>query len=214
MSSTNQVMRYGGVSQFLHWTIAALVFVQLAMGKAGLVDAEHPRTAAFMWHGSLGILVLALALARILWILIRRPPGFPATMSRLGRISARTVHVSLYVLLLALPISGWLAASSEGVSVNFFNVATVPGWHTAGVTHEPSAEQQRMQATPEADGAEEKDAAEEIHELLGDALLVLVTVHILAALKHQFIDRDRLIQRMLPPPRSRPKSEEVPPLSR
>jgi cytochrome b561 len=91
MSTTNPLMRYGAVSQFLHWTIAALVIVQLVMGKAGLIDAEHSKTAAFMWHGSLGVLVLALALAlvRIVWILVKRPPAFPATLSRLGRISAR-----------------------------------------------------------------------------------------------------------------------------
>lgn len=207
MSVMNQPMRYGSVSQVLHWTIAALVFVQLAMGKAGLVEAEHPKTAAFMWHGSLGIIILVLALARIVWILISRPPGFPQTMSRIGRISARTLHVSLYVLLVALPLSGWLAASSAGSSVNFFDVATVPAWRDSTVRQA----QPQMRATPQANGEEAEDGAEEVHELLGDALLILVTVHILAALKHQFVDRDRLIQRMLPARRARLTPQDVPP---
>lgn len=210
MSTTNPVMRYGALSQLLHWTIAALVIVQLIMGKAGLIDAEHSKTAAFMWHGSLGVLVLALALVRILWILIKRPPAFPASLSRFGRISARVVHVSLYVLLIALPMSGWWAASSEGATVNFFNVATVPGWRVTAASPSRSETQLQMQAEPEANGAEQDDAAEEIHALLGDALLVLVILHVLAALKHQFVDRDRLIQRMLPARRSHPKTGAAP----
>ena len=208
MSSTNPLMRYGTVSQVLHWTIAALVIVQLVMGKAGFIDAEHSQTAAFMWHGSLGLIVLALALVRILWILLKRPPAFPATLSRLGRISARTVHVSLYALLIALPISGWWAASSEGATVNFFNVATVPGWQVTAAS--PARSEVSRHAESEGNGTEQDDAAEQIHALLGDALLVLVILHVLAALKHQFVDRDRLIQRMLPASRSHPKTGATP----
>jgi cytochrome b561 len=211
MSTTNPLMRYGAVSQFLHWTIAALVIVQLVMGKAGFIDAEHSRTAAFMWHSSLGIIVLALALVRILWILVKRPPAFPATLSRLGRISARAVHVSLYALLIALPMSGWWAASSEGATVSFFNVATIPGWQITGASPARSEAQPQTQAEPQGNGPEQEDLAEEIHALLGDALLVLVIVHVLAALKHQFVDRDQLIQRMLPARRSHPKTGAAPP---
>ncbi len=213
MSSTNPLMRYGTVSQVLHWTIAALVIVQLVMGKAGLIDAEHSSTAAFMWHGSLGLIVLALALVRILWILVNRPPAFPATLSRLGRISARTVHVSLYALLIALPMSGWWAASAEGATVNFFNMATVPGWRVTAASPSRSETQFQTLAEPEQQGAAQDDAAQEIHELLGDALLVLVILHVLAALKHQFVDHDQLIERMLPARRSHPKTASPPPIN-
>lgn len=199
-----QATRYDSVSQALHWTTALLVLVLLVIGKSGLVDLDHPGSAGFMWHGSLGVLVLVLVAARFLWRLLSSPPQLPSTMSRMGRIAARTMHVSLYGLLIALPLSGWLAASSEGSHVNFFNVATLPRWEPAGPVGTGSAAAPRAQAAPAAAGEERENLAEELHELLSDALILLVSLHILAALKHQFVDRDGLISRMLPA--SRPRS--------
>ena len=197
MSAKTQSTRYDSVSQVLHWTTALLVIVLLAMGKMGLVDVDHPGSASFMWHGSLGVLVLALVAARFLWRLASPPPEFPATMTRLGRIAARTMHASLYVLLIALPLSGWPAASSEGSNINFFNITSLPRWERAAPAKAGSAAVPRTQPVPEA-GEGREDFAEELHELLGDALIILVSLHILAALKHQFIDHDGLIRRMLP----------------
>lgn len=195
----NQSTRYDSVSQFLHWTTALAVVVLLIIGKAGLFDADHPGSAGFMWHGSLGVLVLALVAARLVWRVVRPPPSFPATMTRLGRIAARAMHASLYVLLVAMSLSGWLAASSEGSSVNFFNVATLPRWERAVPAATAPAAAPRAQASASAGAGEgQEDLAKEAHELLGDALLILVGLHFLAALKHQFIDRDGLIRRMLP----------------
>ena len=194
MPAMNQTARYGSVSQLLHWTTALLVLILLVTGKAGLVDVDHPGSASFMWHGSLGVLVFALVAARFLWRLASAPPEFPSTMTRLGRIAARTMHVSVYALLIALPLSGWLAASSEGSAVNFFNVATLPRWDRAGPAEVRPAAVSQTQGAAEAG----EDFAEEVHELLGDALIVLVSLHLIAALKHQFIDHDGLMRRMLP----------------
>lgn len=194
----NQSARYGSVSQVLHWTTALLALVLVIVGKTGLVDVDHPGSAGFMWHGSLGVLVLALVFVRFLWRLVSPPPAFPATMTRTSRIAARAMHVSLYALLIALPLSGWLAASSEGSNINFFNVATLPRWQSSASAEAGAAAVPRIQVAPEAAGERNEDFAEELHELLGDALIVLVSLHILAALKHQFIDHDGLIRRMLP----------------
>jgi cytochrome b561 len=204
MQAINPSTRYDSISQVLHWMTALLVLILLVIGKLGLVDVDHPGSAGFMWHGSLGVLVLALVAARFLWRLVRPPPEFPASMRRLGRIVARTMHLSLYVLLIALPLSGWLAASSEGSSVNFFNVVTIPRWERSGPAQAASAVTPRTQAAPEEGSEAREDLAEELHELLGDALIILVSLHVLAALKHQFVDRDGLIRRMLPasPPKS------------
>lgn len=204
MAAMNPSTRYDGVSQLLHWAVVLLVLVLLIMGKAGLVDADHPGSAAFMWHGSLGVLVLVLVAARALWRLRHRPPEFPATMTRLGRIAARTMHASLYVLLIALPLSGWIAASSEGSSVNFFNVATLPRWGGSVQSGTRPAAVPQARAVPESEEEGGEDVAEEVHELLGDALIVLASLHVLAALKHQYIDHDELIRRMLPG--ARPKT--------
>lgn len=195
--------RYDGVAQLLHWTTVLLVAVLLILGKAGLVGEDHPASAWFMWHGSLGVLVLALVAFRLLWRLVKPPPEFPSTMTQFGRMAARAMHVSLYVLLVAMPISGWLAASAEGSHINFFNVATFPLWEGSVAARPGSAP--AAQARPIAAAAEEdrEGLSKESHELLGDALLILVSLHFLAALKHQFIDHDGLIRRMLPATRPR-----------
>jgi cytochrome b561 len=199
MAIMNDSARYGAVAQVLHWTTVVLVVVLLGTGKAGLVDAEHPASAAFMWHGSLGVLVLALAAARLLWRLVKPPPEFPSTMTRLGRIAARTMHASLYALIIALPLSGWLAAAAEGSRINFFDVATLPRGNLFGpATDAGQPAALRAQASAGASGEEGENLAKESHELLGDALLVLVSLHLLAALKHEFVDHDGLIRRMLP----------------
>lgn len=211
MKASNRSARYDGPSQVLHWTTALLVLVLLVIGKTGLIDVEHPGSAGFMWHGSLGVLVLALVAARFLWRLVSPPPELPATMTGLGRIAARSMHVSLYVLLIALPLSGWLAASSEGSHINFFNVATFPLWQPSGPAGAALAPRSQAEAESAA-GEGREDFAEELHELLGDALIVLVSLHVLAALKHQFLDHDGLIRRMLPS--ARPRSTTPGPLGR
>jgi cytochrome b561 len=211
MPAKTQSTRYDSVSQVLHWTTALSVLLLLITGKMGLVDVDHPSSAGFMWHGSLGVLVLALVAVRFLWRLASRPPEFPATMTRLGRIAARTMHASLYVLLIALPLSGWLAASSEGSNINFFNITSLPRWERAAPAEAGSAVVPRTQAVPGA-GEGREDFAEELHEFLGDALIILVSLHILAALKHQFIDHDGLIRRMLPS--ARPKTAGAGPVRR
>ena len=211
MKASNRTARYDGLTQVLHWTTALLVLVLLVMGKMGFVDVDHPGSAGFMWHGSLGVLVLALVAARFVWRLVSPPPELPATVTGLGRIAARSMHVSLYVLLVALPLSGWLAASSEGSHVNFFNVATLPLWQPSAAAGAGPALAPRPQEDGEAAAGEGgEDIAEELHELLGDALIVLVSLHVLAALKHQFVDHDGLIRRMLPS--ARPKSAGAGPL--
>jgi cytochrome b561 len=115
------------------------------------------------------------------------------------------MHVSLYALLLALPISGWLAASDEGASVNLFWVASLPRWEfrtPPPVATPPIAtaiEDEEDVARRPAEGKKEKNEVfEEAHEILGNVLLILASLHTLAALKHQFIDRDELLRRMLP----------------
>ena len=97
MSIANDSSRYGSVSQALHWITVALVIVLLVTGKAGDIDADEPGSAMFMWHGSLGVLVLLLAGVRVIWLLVSPPPPLPRSMTRAGRILARGMHLSLYV---------------------------------------------------------------------------------------------------------------------
>lgn len=186
MQIMNDSSRYGSVSQWLHWTTVALVIVLLVMGNAFEIETDEPGSALFFWHGSLGMLVFILAAARVGWLFFSRPPALPQTTSRLFRVLARGTHIALYALLFALPLSGWLDASSEGAGAPFFGLATVPAWR----------------GSPQG--------LKELHEVLANALLVLASLHVLAALKHHFVNHDDILRRMLPRSRagSHPSARE------
>jgi cytochrome b561 len=197
MPLANTSSRYGSVSQAIHWLTMVLVIALLVSAKVTDIEADHPGDIPFLWHGSLGVLVLVLVLFRIVWAFISPAPPFPHTMTRAARLGARTMHLALYVLLVALPLSGWLAASSEGASVNFLGVVSIPSWDLSNSRATPVA------AGDEAVGAQaigegSKELFEESHEMLGNALLILASLHALVALKHHFLNRDDVLKRMLP----------------
>ncbi len=201
VDSTEKETRYGAVSQAIHWITVVVVVTLLLTGLVGDVDADEPGSAIFMWHGSLGVLVFALAVVRIALSVVSRVPAFPATMNRLERGLARAVHVAFYVLLFALPVSGWLAASAEGASVNFFGVVSLPRYDSAA---DAPAAATRVDDEHEGGAGERRENLfEEAHEVLGYAILVLAILHALAALKHHVVDRDDVLRSMLPRSRRR-----------
>jgi cytochrome b561 len=169
--------RYSRVAIAFHWAIAALILFNLWLG---LFHESLPREWKVMpVHKSVGITVLALTLARIAWRLAHRPPALPGHMPAVEKLAARASHFLLYALMLALPLTGWLMSSNpeRPRPVEYFFLFKLPV----------------LPATPGVAGA-----AHEAHELLGWAMLVLVAVHILAALRHHFLLRDRVLVRMLP----------------
>ncbi len=201
------VDRYGGISQAFHWITVALVIALLAIGWGADVEADKPGSSAYLWHSSLGVLVFVLALARVLWRLFTPAPALPVSMRGSQRAFARGVHVALYALLLALPLSGWLVASAEGGSVSFFGIATLPRWQPAAGVAPPAVRPQSEDAERSeqaAGGAASRGAEqrgefwEEAHEVLAYAIAALAILHTLAALKHHFIDRDSVLRSMLP----------------
>ena len=201
----NGTMKYGAVSQAFHWITVVLVIVLLLTGLVGDVEADEPGNTTFMWHGSLGVVVLALAAARILSRLFRTAPPLPPGMTKAERMLARAVHIALYALLLALPISGWLVASAEGASVNFFDVTSLPRWqggadavHTQTESPPQAAEHEESNESASASAEQREHFWEEVHEVLGYAILVIASLHALAALKHHFINRDDVLRSMLP----------------
>lgn len=208
MQFTNDSSRYGSVSQSLHWVTAALVIVLLVMGNVFDIETDDPRSALFFWHSSLGVLVFILAVARIGWFLFSRPPALPQSTSRSFRALARGTHIAFYALLFALPVSGWLAASSEGASVPVFGIAVIPAWgeaarspaNSAAAARElqPSAAAARNMRQASDDAEKAEGGFEELHEILGNVLLALVGLHVLAALKHHFMSHDEVLRRMLP----------------
>ena len=178
MNLSQAPQSYDSVSKALHWLIALLAFAQLGMGKFFEVEADEA-DSLFELHSALGLLVLALMLVRIAWRLTHAVPDQPAGTPPLLRLVALGMHGGFYLLLIALPLSGWALTSIEGDAVSFFGAFPVPSLPVAG-------------------GEEMEDFIEEAHELMGNVLLVLAGLHVLAGLKHHFIDRDNVLRRMLP----------------
>lgn len=178
MPLTNTIRRYGAVPQALHWLVVVLLALQLTL--AALAD-DLPdgleRFALLSRHKSVGITILGIALLRLIWRLADRPPPLPA-MPGWQKVAAAVTHWGLYALLFAMPLSGWMMSSAANYPVSWFGLVQLPDLvGTSPDLHE---------------------ILEEVHETLAGALLALVAVHVLAALKHQFVDRDGLMSRMLP----------------
>jgi cytochrome b561 len=171
--------RYGAVAQTFHWLIAALIVVQfvLAYTADDLPLGVH-KLALLARHKSFGMTVLMLAVLRLLWRLKNPPPELPAGMTPLERILARVTHVALYVLLFAMPLTGWLMSSAKNYSVSWFGLFTWPN-----LIGKNEAQFDFLRST---------------HHLLSDALFVVAVLHVLAALKHHFWNKDDVLVRMLP----------------
>jgi cytochrome b561 len=178
MRLTNTATRYGLGPQLLHWLVVVLVAVQFLLAEAvEEANAGAERLATLGWHRSIGLTILLLAVIRIAWRFLDRPPPSPPQPEWLEGTAALT-HWGLYVLLFTLPLTGWMNSSSAGDAVSWFGLVELPGLVGASESlHESLGE---------------------VHETLATLLLVLAGVHVIGALKHQFIDRDGLISRMLP----------------
>jgi len=182
MPARNSSVRYGWVAQGLHWAILALLILQVTLGKiAHELPVGLERLVMMSRHKSVGITILALAVIRLAWRWTDSPPASPP-MPRWQALVAHLNHWGLYALLFALPITGWLMSSAANRPVSWFGLAQLPNFI--------------------APDARLKEVFEEAHELLVNVLFVLVGLHVAAALKHQFIDRDGLLFRMLPGRRS------------
>jgi len=169
---------WGGLARFLHWSMAVLILAQVVLGKVGHEMARSPlKLEVLTWHKSLGVLLLALAVLRIAWRWINPTPAAPGAMPAWQRNAARLTHAALYLLLLAIPLSGWLLISAENVP---FRVFWLVPW-------------------PSLTGPDEAiaDMAEDAHEILATGLLWLLALHVGAALKHHFVDHDGVLANML-----------------
>ncbi len=171
--------RYTGVAQALHWVIAALIVTQFALAWSanGLPLGMH-KLALLARHKSFGMTILMLAILRLLWRFGNPPPELPPGMSPIERILARGTHIAFYVFLFAMPLTGWMMSSAKSYSVSWFGLFTWPNLIAPN------------------DAA--FDFLKSTHDYLSDALFVIAALHILAALKHHFWNKDDVFLRMLP----------------
>ena len=171
-------LQYGITAKVLHWLVVALLLVQYLIGwlmpdiHRGMKPGD-----AMTWHISVGIVILLLVLARLAWRLTH-PVAPESSLAPWQRLSSEAVHWLLYLLVLATTISGWLFASFRGWSISFFFLIPLPmlsGENPAAIR-----------------------VINHWHQKFEWALLILIGLHVVAALVHIFIYRNRVMQRMLP----------------
>ncbi len=176
----NGVPRYTLTAIALHWLSALLIVAAFVLGMT-MVDIPGitpTKLKYFSWHKWLGVTVFALACLRLLWRLGHRPPPDPASMPAWQRGAAHAVHWALYGLVFAVPLSGYFYSLAAGVPVVYLGVLPLP----VLIAPDPQL----------------KETLQGVHYALNMAMAALVVVHLAAVIKHQWIDRDRLLARMLP----------------
>jgi cytochrome b561 len=181
--------RYTTGAILLHWTIALLILAQLGGGYAMMHLLEEGTALQFQvyqLHKSIGIAILVLTVSRILWRVFNPPPPEPASVSRVEGWVAHVVHYLFYVLLLAVPLAGWLLITVSPVQIEtvLFFVDRLPWPHLPG-----------FEAMTPAARAELTEGTEWVHAVLAYAMGGLVALHVAGALKHQLQDR-RYLSRM------------------
>ena len=175
----NTPHQYGAIARALHWWSALFFFVMFFVGlyMTDLEKTDPLRGSLFQFHISLGILIFGLTVIRILWKLKEVQPDFPATMSETQIKIAKATYGLLYLLLLLIPLSGYVIVTTAGKNPGFFGLFELPNL----IGKDEALHEQ----------------AEEVHEFLAWTAILLVAGHILMALKHHFIDKDNLLLKML-----------------
>ncbi len=172
---------YTSTAKWLHWIMAVLIILLLALG---FYMSDLPRgpekTALIQVHKAVGTIVLALAAVRLYWRLKHEPPPLPASISLLQQQATHAVHWALYGLMFLQPLSGWAMSSARGFPVALAGIIPLP------------ALVEKNEALAET--------LTEAHELIGTVLAILVIGHVAMALKHHFLDKDGVLLRMGPSP--------------
>jgi cytochrome b561 len=194
MSIANSRTRYGTVAMTLHWLIAALIVVNICLGLyfAEIVPENAPpdvQKFAFeiiQIHKPIGLTILVLSIIRLLWRLVNPVPPLPEGMSPALKFVARSTHFLLYFLIIAIPLSGWMmvSASRLGLPTSYFGLFKWPNlWFLADLTGpQKHALHQTFEST---------------HSILAWSMIVLIPIHVTAALWHQFRGDD-VLRRMIP----------------
>jgi cytochrome b561 len=172
--------QYTKTAMLLHWLIDLLIICAFTLGvtMTNIPGLTPTKLKYFSWHKWLGCTVFGLACLRLLWRLWHTPPAYPVSMSQFQQRAASGLHALMYFLIVAIPLSGYFYSLAAGVPVVYLGVFPMP------VLMDPNPEW--------------KPVLKSVHYLLNMMLLGGFCLHVLAALKHQFIDRDNIFKRMLP----------------
>ena len=170
---------YTRTAKSLHWLMAFLLLGLLALGfYMKDLPLSPEKLQLYAWHKWAGVTAFLLVWLRLAWRIAHRPPALPDSMPRPMQLAAHAGHVVLYLLMLAIPLSGWLMSSAKGFQTVWFGVLPIPDLI-----------------------GKDKVLGDQLASLHGALNLLFVTVllgHVGAALKHHLIDKDDILTRMLP----------------
>lgn len=186
MQLTNTQSGYGWIAILFHWSMAGLMLFMMGLGlymtRESLTLIE--KYPLYQLHKSYGFVVLAIVMLRLIWRLSNKVPALPPATKAWEKLAAHAVHILLFFLMFALPLTGWLMVSSSPL-----NIPTML-FDTINIPHLPMKNLL-------GSAAETEQAMRFIHWALAMALLVALALHVGAALKHHFILKDTTLKRML-----------------
>ena len=175
----NSADSWGTIARSFHWFIALLIIAQFVIGRiAEAMSLSPAKLDLFVWHKSIGLTILLLVLLRLIWRLADPPPAPPTSSPGWETKLAAGGHYLLYLLMFAVPLSGWWISDASRVPFKAYFVMPMPDFVETN---------RAMQET-----------AEGVHEGLVTALLVVALIHVAAALRHHFLLKDDVLRRMLP----------------
>ncbi len=180
MQIQNTQNQYGVIAKLLHWAMALMLIGLVIMG---LIMVELPlgsvkKLKLYGWHKEWGVLVLMLVSLRLIWRLFNITPALPQNMPSWQKWAATSVHWLFYILMIALPLTGWMLSSASGLPISFFGLFVLPDLVS--------------QST------ELRSLLSEVHKWLAYSLIGAFFAHAGAALQHHFIHKDDILRRMLP----------------
>jgi len=175
----NSSEKYGTISKILHWSIAVLILTLIALGwYMTSLDYYHPwRYRTLSLHKSIGVVVFILFIIKILWMINSPTPKISRDLKKWERIAAWIVHKFLFSIIFILPVTGYIISTSSGNSISFFGLFEIPPFIKADDNI--------------------RDFSEEIHEITAYTGLAIIILHIAAAFKHHFKDKDDTLKKML-----------------
>ncbi len=171
--------RYSTGAIMFHWAIALLIIGNLAGGLLAEQFSKQTAGQIMALHKATGLLILALSIGRIIWRLTHQRPPLSENLKRWELILARVTQSIFYVMMIAIPFTGWgMVSAGKGNPVSFYGLLDIPALPFRG----------------KAAGG----AFYELHEIFGYLMIALIVLHVAGALKHHLISRDQTLYRMLP----------------
>ena len=175
----NTEQSWGAVAKALHWAMAVLIFIMFVLGWVAVAYPLSPtKLDLFIWHKSIGLSLLALVCVRLIWRLVNTTPSPPVAVSHLEHTLARLGHATLYVLMIMMPVSGYVINSTADFGFRFFGWARVPNLIPPNKAWQ--------------------ETAETVHFVLFLIFVAVIVIHIAAALRHHFVRNNNVLTRMLP----------------